>query len=299
MSVKPAKLWVVGGPTASGKTQLSIQMAQRLACPIISFDSRQFYKEMHIGTARPLPETWNSVPHYFLGHASIHDPWDAQRFAKEAKVLLELLSETHEHLVLVGGSGFYADALLYGLDELPASIPAFREACMADWHAGKSNELIQKLWKIDPVSAARIDLKNPVRVIRALEIFESSGTPMSALQGKREPLPYPVQWIVLTPERQVLWENIALRTRQMMESGLRDEALGLYPFKHLSALQTVGYSEWFDAWDGKFSEAGVEEKIILHTRQYAKRQDTWFRRYTAARGDEKTLWSWFQDQRVE
>lgn len=291
-------LWVVGGPTASGKTRLSIQMAKQLSCPIISFDSRQFYQEMHIGTARPLPETWQDVSHYFLGQASIHDPWDAERFAREAKALLAVLATQHNHLVLVGGSGFYAEALLYGLDKLPPAQMGYRDTKMADWRAGKAEGLVKKLWDVDPISAARIDLKNPVRVIRALEIFESTGMPMSALQGKRQPLPYPIQWMLLTPNRQDLWNGIALRTRQMMENGLREEAQALYPFKHSVALQTVGYTEWFNAWDGKWSEENVEHLIVLHTRQYAKRQDTWFRRYPAQRGDEKTLWSWFHGQRI-
>lgn len=291
-------LWVIGGPTASGKTKLAIQMAKRLSCPVISFDSRQFYREMHIGTARPLPEHWEGVTHYFLGHASIHEPWDAERFAREATLLIEKLEEKHQNLVLVGGSGFYAEALLYGLDKLPGAQPAYRETHMREWRAGKADALVNRLRQVDPVLAQRIDVKNPVRVIRALEVFDSTGIPMSELQGKRQPIANPVQWLVLTPDRDELWENIAKRTRQMIADGLREEACQLFQHKHSLALQTVGYAEWFDAWNGKFAEEEVENKIIIHTRQYAKRQDTWFRRYQAQRGNETTLWSWFLDQRV-
>lgn len=292
---KSPQLWVVGGPTASGKTGLAVQLAKQLECPVINYDSRQLYAEMKIGTARPELEELEGIPHFFLGTHSIHQPVDVRLFADEAKLKIDELGMQYENIVLAGGSGFYAQALLYGLDEMPGADPAFREQMMWEWKAGMADVLVQKLREADPLAAASMDLKNPVRVIRALEVMALTRKPFSSFHSGNKAARWSLIWLVVQENRDVLREKIALRLQQMLDRGLREEARSLFQFRHLTPLHTVGYSEWFEAWEKNLPESDVPTKILQNTMHYAKRQDTWFKKYEAIRGTASELLNWFRE----
>ena len=274
-----ATLLVLTGPTASGKTALAIRWAERLRTEIISADSRQFYREMRIGTAAPTPDELRRVPHHFVQHLSIHDSYNVYRYEQDALTLLEKLFQNHENVILCGGSGLYIDALCNGIDLLPDPDPELRENLHRMLRENRVEEFHQMLKEKDPEYYEVVDRNNPVRMVRALEVCIQTGQPYSTLrkqQAKERPFQI-IKYAIALP-REVLNERINRRVDRMMEEGLEAEARQLYPLRHLNALQTVGYRELFDHFDGKCKIDESVEAIKAHTRQYAKRQMTWFKR---------------------
>ena len=267
-------VWIVCGPTASGKTSFAIQLAQVRKAEILSSDSRQIYKELVIGVARPEPEELAAVPHHFIGTVSIEEEYTVGRFAREAREWMEIYFQTHDDLVICGGTGLYLKALLEGVDRMP--VP---EEIRLEVQEMLDREglyfLTQKLREADPDLFETIELTNPRRVQRALE-WVLAGKP-----EKKAP-DWPKNWNVqkLAPDvtRDILYDRINLRVDQMMEKGIWEEAQSLFPFRHLNALKTVGYQELFEAINGLITKEKAVELIKQHTRNYAKRQLTWFRK---------------------
>ena len=277
------RLLYVAGPTASGKTSLAIALAQHFDAEIISCDSRQFYKEMSIGTAVPNSEELAAAKHHFIQQRSIHQPYSIGAFQREALDSLKTLFKTKDTVILVGGSGLYADALIDGLDHFPEVDPAFREQLNNQLEHDGIEALATRLKDIDPAYHQKVDLGNPHRLIRALEICLSSGLPYSSFLGnKKAPTFFKSQKIILQWDRSILYERINKRVDQMVAAGLEAEAQSLYPNKDVNALQTVGYREWFAYFDGIFDRTTTLEEIKKNTRRYAKRQTTWFKRYQDA-----------------
>lgn len=271
---------IIAGPTASGKTSLAIELAKRYQTEILSFDSRQFYKELNIGTAKPTMEELAEVPHHFIGHISIHDEYNAGKYAKEFENKIQKLAEKYERIILVGGSGLYLNAIIRGFDELPDNTTEWRsqlnEIYIKDGIEALQNLLKQK----DPVYYDTVDIHNPQRLIRALEISLSTGEPYSAFRkGNVKSLPFSYRLIGIDYDRSVLYNRINERVLQMMERGLLDEVKSLIKFRNINALKTVGYSELFDYLDGITDLDKAISLIQQHTRQYAKRQITWFKKY--------------------
>lgn len=270
------RLIVVQGPTGVGKTAAGIALAQHYGIPVVSADSRQVYREMAIGTAVPTLAERAGVPHYFIQNKSIHDLFTAGDYEREALALLENeLYPATPAVLLVGGSGLYVDALLNGFDDLPESDPALRAELMAAPLA----DLLDELERSDPEYYATVDRANPQRVIRAVEVCRLSGQPYSALRsGSAKQRDFTVIKIGIDLPREELYERINRRADLMIEAGLLAEAEALYPHRNLSALQTVGYRELFDHFDGKIPLEEAVELIKRNTRRYAKRQLTWLRR---------------------
>ena len=278
--MKQPKLLYIAGPTASGKTSLAIALAKHFKTEIISCDSRQFYREMNIGTAVPTVEELKQVPHHFVQHLSIHDPYSVGDYTRDALALLPQLFQAHEVVIMVGGSGMYADAVMYGLDEFPEVDPAIRPQLTAIYQQ-EGIEVLQDLLREHDIRHYHIvDKQNPHRLIRALEISLSAGKPYSSFLGKKQiPDFFTAKTVVIDWEREQLYKRINQRVDLMVEAGLEEEARGLLEHQQLNALQTVGYREWFNGlWD---REKAIEE-IKKNSRRYAKRQTTWFRRSTEA-----------------
>jgi tRNA dimethylallyltransferase len=276
------KLFVIGGPTASGKTKAAIALAKHLKCPILSADSRQFFREMNIGTAKPSEEELAQAEHYFIDDRLIDEDFSAGAFEREALILLDELFLKHEYVILVGGSGLYIDAVCKGMDELPKS-DELRETLNAIFQREGLNALQEELKERDPMYFENCDNQNPIRVIRALEIIRLTGKTMDAVfaqQGSKRN--FSTQMFVLDLPRNELYERINLRVDFMMEQGLIKEAEQLIPFKYKNALQTVGYKELFDYFDGKIDLERAVALIKQNSRRYAKRQITWFKRYENA-----------------
>lgn len=271
---------VIVGPTAVGKTALAIQIAKFFRTEIISADSRQFYREMTIGTAKPTTQELQAVPHHFINSHSIHQPIDAGLYEQEAENKLADLTAKYQQVVVCGGSGLYIKALLEGLDELP---PANRE--LRDYYNKlvkneQLNLLQEELKQVDPVYYNQVDINNPVRLIRALEIFHMARKPYSELRGllNNKKLPYKITKIGLEMERKLLYNRINSRIDTMLSGGLIEEVRSLHPFKDLLALKTVGYQEVFPYLDGIHDYSEMERLLKLNSRRYAKRQMTWFRK---------------------
>ena len=281
--MKTSKLLYVAGPTASGKTDLAIALAQHFNTEILSCDSRQFYQEMCIGTAVPSEADLAEVPHHFIQHLSITDNYSVGDFRREALEKLQGLFQKYETVIMVGGSGLYADAVMQGLDEFPETDPAIRPQLTAIYQQKGIDILQDLLREHDLKHYHMVDKNNPHRLIRALEICLSSGKPYSSFLGKKTaPDFFTSQTIIIDWERKALYKRINQRVDLMLEQGLKAEAKGLYAQKTLNALQTVGYSEWFAHFDGKWDETKAIEEIKKNSRRYAKRQSTWFRRYPEA-----------------
>lgn len=270
------KLIVVGGPTASGKTALAIQLAQHFSTEIISGDSRQFYREMEIGNARPTPAELATVPHHFVADRSVENPLTAGKFADEALALYQQKFTEHPYLVLAGGSGLYLRALCEGLDEFPAVTDAARTQVESMLEEGGLDALQSSLEKLDPAYYARVDRQNPRRLIRALEVCLSAGQPYSSFLGNRPARPFDPIYLMTDLPRPALYDRINLRVEMMLESGLEAEAKSLEPYKDLPSLQTVGYQEWWPYFDGVYFKDRAVELIKRNSRRYAKRQVTWF-----------------------
>jgi tRNA dimethylallyltransferase len=272
-------LVVVVGPTGIGKTALAIKLAQHYQTDIISADSRQFYKEMSIGTAVPSKEELLAVKHHFIQHKSIFDPYSVGDFEKEALALIDSLFNKKDILLMVGGSGLYIDAVIEGLDVFPAVDKAIRTQLTLELQDHGLSFLYQRLQELDPEYAKIVDPKNPHRVIRALEVCMASGKPYSTFLNKRKkPRNFKTILIGVEAPRTVVYERINTRVDHMMKEGLLEEVRSLKEHAHLNALQTVGYKELFKYLDGNctLDEAIVE--IKKNTRRFSKRQGTWFRK---------------------
>jgi tRNA dimethylallyltransferase len=278
MASKPLLL-VVAGPTAVGKTALAIRLAQHFGTSILSFDSRQCYHELGVAVAKPSAGELALVPHYFINSHSIQQPVEAAGFVSYALPVLEQLFSRHPVVVAVGGTGLYLRALLYGLDEMPAIPPDLRHCLRQQYEEKGLSWLYQQVQQEDPLYAADGEMQNPHRMLRALEIMRATGQSIRQFQRGRA-AERPFRWLCfgITLPRPVLHQRIARRIMHMQAAGMQQEARALYPLRHLQALQTVGYQEWFDHFDGKISESEVLEQIAAHTRQYAKRQMTWFKK---------------------
>lgn len=275
-----AKKYVIAvlGPTAVGKSALAVQLAKKLQTEVLSFDSRQFFKEMNIGTAKVTEEEMAGIPHHFISHRSIHEAYSAGDFEREALEFLDNFFINHDWIIAVGGSGLYLDALEYGLDQFPEVSPEARERVRV--LEEKGIEALQEALKSeDPEYYDQVDLQNPARLRRALEVCFSGEKAYSAYRKKESVnRPFEVLRIGLDINRELLYDRINQRVDKMLEAGLMEEAKSLYPYKSLKTLQTVGYQELFEYWDGKWSEETAIEKIKQHSRNYAKRQLTWFRK---------------------
>ena len=280
MAVNNKKIIIVQGPTASGKTALSIALAKHFNTEIISGDSRQFYQEMIIGTARPNIEELSMVKHHFISTHSIHNEFNTADFSREARVLCEKLFESKDQVILVGGSGMYIDALTFGLDEITAD-ESIRQALNQIYENQGLDVLVNELQEKDPEFCISADLKNPVRVIRALEVIRITNQPYSSQRkGFKNDLPYDIVRFSIAWKRKDLYDRINLRVDEMIANGLVNEVIGLEEFQSLSPLKTLGYSEIFDVINNKCSLETAIEKIKQHSRNYAKRQMTWLRRYS-------------------
>lgn len=272
------KLIIITGPTAVGKTALSIELAQHYGCPIISFDSRQFYKEMHIGTAKPTPDELAQAQHYFIGSLSIEERYTAGIYEREALEVLETVFKTHDYCIAVGGSGLYIDALAFGIDDIPAD-----ENVRLMLHDRLKKEglevLTEEVKQIDPDFYDTSDMMNPRRVVRALEVYHITGKKYTELR-KQSPKnrPFKMHWIGLNLPRELLFERINTRVDMMMEMGLEKEVKSLFHQRNCKALNTVGYREFFDYFDGEYPLEKAVELVKRNTRHYAKRQITWFKK---------------------
>ncbi|MCS6967876.1 MAG: tRNA (adenosine(37)-N6)-dimethylallyltransferase MiaA [Cytophagales bacterium] len=270
---------VVAGPTASGKTALAIELAQYFGTEIISADARQCYRQMNIGTAKPTSVELEMVPHHLVGHKDVWESYSAGQFACEALKVLEHIFAKHSVAIVVGGSGLYLRALCRGIDEMPPVNEALRQHVNALWQERGLAFLLKELQQYDPTYYHQVDKSNPARVKRALEVIYATGKPYSSFR-KQEPFPRPFRslWIGLHLPRQVLYQRIHQRVEHMMAQGLLKEVESLLPYRHYHPLKTVGYSELFSYLDGLITLDQAVDLIKQHTRNYAKRQLTWFSR---------------------
>ena len=270
-------LLTVVGPTAIGKTSLAIDLALHFGTEIISCDSRQFFKEMSIGTAVPSSEELAQVKHHFIQHKSIFDTYSVGDFERDAITLLKELFKQHNVVIMVGGSGLYADTVVYGLDDFPEVSPEIRNELNELYQKQGITYLQTRLKDLDPIQYTQMDIQNPQRMMRALEVCIASGKPYSSFLNKKETLrDFTNITIGLTAEREVVYNRINERVELMLENGLLIEAQTLFPHKKLNALQTVGYRELFNFFEGKTSLDFAIEEIKKNTRRFAKRQYTWF-----------------------
>ena len=281
MSSKQPTLIVVVGPTGSGKSALAVKLAQYYGAPIISCDSRQLYRGMPIGTAQPTAEEQAAAKHYFIADREPEDDFNCGRYEVEALALLEELFAHNDYVVAVGGSGLYVKALCEGMDELPEADATLREELKSRLATEGLAALVEELRSRDARCVEQIDINNPSRVMRALEVCIVSGKPYSEQRsGERRQRPFNIVKIGTDMPRDVLYERIDRRVDMMVEEGLVEEARAMLPKRELNALQTVGYREMFDYFDGKITLDEAIELIKRNSRRYAKRQMTWFRRDT-------------------
>jgi tRNA dimethylallyltransferase len=272
-------LIAIVGPTAVGKTEISIKIANHLGTEIISADSRQFYRELEIGTAKPDATELSQAAHHLINSLSIQDNYDVRDFENEAMIILEASFKDHNTMVMAGGSGLFVNALAYGLDELPEVKKGMREQLIAEFESEGISKLQEELKANDPEYYAIVDLNNPQRVMRALEVIRSTGMPFSSFRtGEKVERPFQIIWIGLEIERERLYKRIDLRMDQMIANGLFEEAQQFYPERHLNALQTVGYKEIFGYLDGDYDKKEAIRLLKRNSRRYAKRQMTWFRK---------------------
>ena len=278
MSTK-RQLIVVVGPTASGKTDLSIALARHYNAPIISTDSRQVYKGLPIGTAYPSEEQLQAVEHHFIAELELTEDFNCGQYEQRALERLDLLFKTHDTVVAVGGSGLYVRALCEGMDNLPQADVALRDT-LADRLQNEGVEaLAEQLKELDPEYYNIVDRQNPARVMRALEVCLTSGQKYSELRsGERKERDFQIVKVGVTMPREQLYDRVNRRVDMMIDAGLEAEARAVLPYRHCNSLRTVGYSEMFDYFDGTTTLDQAVELIKRNTRHYAKRQLTWFRR---------------------
>ena len=273
------KLVVILGPTGVGKTDLSIQLANHLQCPIVSADSRQIYKGLTIGTDAPTQQQLQKAKHYFIGTLSVEDYFSASQFEDKAIELLAELHKSHNHVVMSGGSMMYIDAVCKGIDDIPTIDPVLRKQLMEQYQNEGLDNIRMQLKMRDPVFYNQVDLKNHKRVIHALEVCIMTGKPYSSLRTNSvKERPFDIIRIGLTRPRELLYARINARVDQMVEKGLVEEARSFYPYKHLNSLNTVGYKELFMHFDGDCTLEFAIDKIKQHSRNYARKQLSWFNR---------------------
>ncbi|WP_346345141.1 tRNA (adenosine(37)-N6)-dimethylallyltransferase MiaA [Mucilaginibacter sp. dw_454] len=278
----PKTLIVIAGPTASGKTAAAINLAQHYKTAILSADSRQFYREMSIGTAKPSWIELAAAKHYFIDSHSITESFSVGDFEKQALTLLDELFKVHDVVILVGGSGLYIKALTEGFDDIPQADPQIRERLNKELAAKGIEPLQKRLKEVDPDYYDEVDINNPQRIIRALEVHNATGKPFSSYRkASTNKRPFNVLKIALDMPREVLYNRINQRVDSMIEQGLIAEVRSLIFQRDLNALNTVGYSELFDYFDDKISLESAIDKIKQNTRNFAKRQLTWFRKDAA------------------
>lgn len=267
----------VVGPTAVGKTALSVALAKRYNTCVLSADSRQIYKELSIGTAKATVEEQQGIPHYFVDSISIEEPFNAGMFEREGLLLLDILFQNHDVVVVCGGTGLYVKALLEGMDELPETDQELREALNKEFEERGLEVMAAELNNIDPLTYEQIDLKNPLRVFRAIEIYRQTGKQLSAFKtGTKKARSFETIKIGLNMPREELYERIDRRMDLMLEAGLEAEAEANIQYRNLNALQTVGYSEIFGFIDGLYDREEMIRLLKRNSRRYAKRQLTWF-----------------------
>lgn len=278
-------LIVIVGPTGIGKTALAIALARHFSTEIISADSRQFFKEMAIGTAKPSQEELEAAPHHFIDSHSIETLFSTGDFEIQALRLMDELFKKQDLLIMVGGSGLYIDAVCNGLDDLPDADLNIRKKLKEQLEKEGITSIREQLQAHDPEYYAKVDQANPQRMVRGLEFFLSTGEKLSSYQtNSKKQRPFNIIKIGLNMDRTALYQQINLRVDKMMKAGLLDEVKGLQDYRKYNALNTVGYSELFDYLDGNITLETAVDKIKQNTRRFAKRQLTWFRR------DDSTAW---------
>ena len=272
-------LIVILGPTGVGKTNISLRLAEQLKCPIVSSDSRQFYRELKIGTAAPTQDQLKKVKHYFIGSHSIFDEYNAGQYEQDAIELLDEIFKSSEFALLVGGSMMYIDAVCNGMDDIPNVDSKTREFWQKQYSDFGLEHIQNELKRLDSVHFEEVDIKNPKRIIHALEICSMTGKPYSDLRtGKKKQRKFNIVKIGLNRPRPELYERINLRVDEMMQEGLLEEAKQFYEFRKLNTLNTVGYKELYEFLDGSWTIDFAVNMIKQDTRRYAKRQLTWFNR---------------------
>ncbi len=275
---KPKILLVVAGPTAVGKTALCVRLAQALDTDVVSADSRQLYWELTIGTAKPTPAEMQGVQHHFIDSHPIAQPINAGQYEREALALLDQLFREKDVVILSGGTGLYINAVCFGLNDMPPVEPGIREKLRERLQTDGLTPLVTELRQLDPVYCETADLQNPVRVTRALEICLATGRPFSSFhQQSTTRRPFQPVLIALDRPREELYARIDARMDSMLQAGLLEEVHSLLPYRHLTALQTVGYQEVFGYFDGQYDYDEMVRLLKRNSRRYAKRQLTWFR----------------------
>ena len=293
MDFKNKTLIVVAGPTASGKTAAAIALAQHFNTVVISADSRQFFREMSIGTAKPTEAELAAAPHYFINSHSITQPFSVGDFERECLALLDELFKKYEVVIMAGGSGLYIRAVTEGFDELPTADPDIRDRLNTELAANGITALQERLKEADPAYYAEADINNPQRVIRALEVYEATGNPISSYRtAKVNKRPFHIIKFGLDMPREKLYDRINRRVDIMIKDGLLEEVAALKPYREYNALNTVGYSELFDFFDGKTDMDTAIGNIKQNTRRFAKRQLTWFRK------DKEVIWMDAGDEKL-
>ncbi len=272
-------LIVVCGPTAVGKTDFSIELAEKLGAEVISADSRQLYREIPIGTAQPGRVQLNRVKHHFVADRSIEEGYNAGMFERDALKLLDELFQKHDTIICCGGTGLYIKALCHGLDDLPEANGEIRQQLINRFEADGLESLHSQLRELDPVHFEKMDTQNPQRVLRALEVCLSTGKPFSSFHdGVKKERSFRIRKIGLELPREELYARINKRVDLMLEDGWLEEARSVYEKRHLNALNTVGYKELFQHLEGELTLEEATEKIKINTRRFAKRQMTWFKK---------------------
>ena len=281
---KNKNLIYIAGPTGVGKTDLSLEIAKKFNTDIVSCDSRQFYKELKIGASPPSNSQLKEVKHHFIHHKSIHDVYNVGKYEKDAITVINDLFKEKDNLILVGGSGLYADSIMYGIDNFPDIPSGIRNNIIADFKSGGLEVIQNKLKKLDPEYYEEVDLSNFNRIIRALEVIELTGKKFSSLRTKKEKQRiFKSHVLIIETDREKLYKRINDRVDSMIKEGLEEEALKLKDFKELNPLNTVGYKEFFNYFEDKLTFTQTVEKIKQNTRNYAKRQITWLKKYSDAK----------------
>lgn len=273
------ELYVILGPTAVGKTETALRLAEQWGCPILNCDSRQIYKEMKIGTAAPTEEELRRVRHYFVGTLSLGEYYSAARYEEDVMNLLPELFREHNRVILSGGSMMYIDAVCNGIDDIPTVDEEVRQTLKKRLEEEGLDPLLRELQLLDPEHYSRVDLKNHKRIVHALEVCYTTGKPYSSFLGKgRKERPFRIHKLGLTRQREQLFDRINRRVDSMMQQGLLEETRQLLPYRETNALNTVGYKELFKVLDGEWELPMAVERIKKNTRVYAKKQMTWFLR---------------------
>ena len=281
---KNKNLIYIAGPTGVGKTDLSLEIAKKFNTDIVSCDSRQFYKELKIGASPPSYSQLKEVKHHFIHNKSIHDVYNVGKYEKDAITVINDLFKEKDNLILVGGSGLYADSIMYGIDDFPDIPSGIRNNIIADFKSGGLEFIQNKLKKLDPEYYEEVDLSNFNRIIRALEVIELTGKKFSSLRTKKEKQRiFKSHVLIIETDREKLYKRINDRVDSMIKEGLEEEALKLKDFKELNPLNTVGYKEFFNYFEDKLTFTQTVEKIKQNTRNYAKRQITWLKKYSDAK----------------